>query len=329
MTRIYTDGAEFQDLLFFSSTSGSPTADTTTFRSGLASYKMDNNESGSKSITALSEAYFRLAFYISADPGTILSWYSGATVLGSLRRNSTSKFLELYTSTGTLVDTGAIAIQATTWYVIEVHVNIHDSTGALDVRVDGVDDAAFAGDTKPGAATTFDLILYHGGANTSYYDDLAMNDTAGGSDDSWCGDGKVILLKPNANGDVSGLTGSDADSTDNYLLVDDFPHDTDTTYTEGSVTDDYDSYNLAASGLTSVSILRVFAECRARDTVAEGGTMALMLETNATEYTGSDQALLTSYLSYKGTQYTTNPQTTIAWTVAELDALQAGFKVRP
>jgi len=329
MTRIYTDGAEFKDLLFFSSTSGAPTADATTFRSGLASYKMDNNELGNKNITALSEAYFRLALYISADPSNILSWLSGTTWLGTLKRNTTSKFLELYTSTATLVATGDIAIQASTWYVIEVHVKIDDTTGALDVRVDGVDDAAFAGDTKPGAETTFNTLRYHGGSNTSYYDDLAMNDTAGGADNSWCGDGKIILLKPNANGDVSGLTGSDADSTDNYLLVDDFPHDTDTTYTEGSVTDDYDSYNLAASGLTSVSILRVFAECRARDTVAEGGTMALMLETNATEYTGSDQALLTSYLGYTGTQYTTNPQSAAAWSVAELDALQVGFKVRP
>src|SRR3972149_6225726 len=208
-------------------------------------------------MTALSEAYFRLALYISADPSNILSWLSGTTWLGTLKRNTTSKFLELYTSTATLVATGDIAIQASTWYVIEVHVKIDDTTGALDVRVDGVDDAAFAGDTKPGAETTFNTLRYHGGSNTSYYDDLAMNDTNGSVDNSWCGDGKIILLKPNANGDSSQWDGSDGNQVDNYLLVDDIPSDDDTTYVQSAILANKDLYNLAASGLSDVVILRV------------------------------------------------------------------------
>jgi len=251
---------------------------------------------------------------------------NGATELGSVRVNPTTHFIEIYTSTGTLVDTGAIALTAGTMYLIEGHVKIDDAAGAIDVKIDGIADASFAGDTKPGAATYADGLWWSGASTQTFQlDDLALNDTTGGVDNSWCGDGRVILLIPNAAGDVTGLTPS---AGNNFECVDDIPHDTDTTYVEDSVVDDYDLYNLAASGLVDKTILRVWAESRARDTVAAGGLMQLGLKTVATEYWSSDLTLLTTYDDYRGTVHTANPNTLAAWTIAQLDALQVGFKVK-
>ena len=56
--------------------------------------------------------------------------------------------------------------------------------------------------------------------------------------------------------------------------------------------------------------------------------MALGLKTVSTEYWGDDLNMLTTYNDYRGTVHTINPNTLAAWTVAQLDALQVGPKVR-
>jgi hypothetical protein len=166
-----------------------------------------------------------------------------------------------------------------------------------------------------------------GVSTINYYDDLAINDTSGGADDSWCGDGRIIALTPNANGDLSQLTGSDGNSTDNYLLVDDVPSNGDTDYVEGSTVDQKDLYNLTACGLTGVIIKRVWAASRSRDTVAAGGLISLVVKTNSTEYAGTDRALATSYAEVLGDIHTVNPNTSGAWSTSDLDALQVGPKL--
>ena len=326
MASLWTDGAEFGDVLFWDTPSTLATT-TTNPRSGVYCYTMGGYVPIQKNIPNLTEFYLRAAWRESGystdyrSPG----WMNGATELGSVRVNVSTHFVEIYTGTGTLVDTGTIALTAGTMYLIEVHVKIDDTVGAIDVKIDGIADASFAGDTKPGAAT-YDGIWWSGASTQTFQlDDLALNDTTGGVDDSWCGDGKVVILLPNAAGDVTQLTPS---AGDNYAAVDDIPHDTDTTYVESSTQNQYDLYNLSASGLSGVTIRRVWAEARARDTVAEGGLLALGLKTVSTEYWGDDLNMLTTYNDYRGTVHTINPNTLAAWTVAQLDALQVGVKVR-
>ena len=332
MARVFTDGAEFGDTLFWSIQTGISAA-TDRVRSGTYSYKRSTNGSMQKNLaSALSEFYIRAGIQVDGINITfkLPMWQNGATELGSIRINQTTGFVEIYTGTATLVATGAISLQADTYYLLEVHVKIDDTVGIIEVKVDGVADASFSGDTKPGAATNIDGIFYNGVGTVAFWvDDLALNDTTGGVDDSWCGDGKVALIKANANGDQSDLVGSDADSVDNYLLVDEVPKDDDTTYVEGSVISGYDLYNLAATGLTNVAILRAWPEGRARDTVAEGGLCQLGIKPNGgSEAWSSDISLLTSYTRIIGTVHTVNPLTTDVWGVSELDALQAGFKVK-
>ena len=317
MARIFTEGFEMQDLLFFDATGS---AGFSTPRSGAASLNLGYQGWGNKTIVDLAEAYFRFGFRFNGYQGAIFVWYNGGTRLGYIGIDS-SRRLVIYTG-NVWRAIGTITLSLSAWYLIEVHVLISD-TGVVEVRLDGILDVSYSGDTKPGAEETINVCRYCG--NEVQFDDLAMNDISGTVDNSWCGDGKVVMLTPNANGDLSQLMGSDADQIDNYLLVDEFPKDDDTTYVEGSVVDEKDLYNFTDFGLNVQEIKRVWAEARARDTVADAGLVALALKTYATEYVGPDVTLFTTFTKQiLGTVHTVNPNTSAAWTPAELDALQAG-----
>src|SRR3989337_1306682 len=179
LKRIFTEGFEAGDTLFWG-VAGNGSVSTTTPRSGSRCWQ-SGGTAAQKSISAISEGYVRLGLFATGIAAqVIMRWYASGTELGSLRLSSAGN-LQLYTSTGTLVATGSVAIQLNTWYLVEVRIKIADAGGVLEVKVDGTVDATFSGDTKPGADTTFNLIyILHTGASVWRIDDFALNDPAGG-----------------------------------------------------------------------------------------------------------------------------------------------------
>jgi hypothetical protein len=118
----------------------------------------------------------------------------------------------------------------------------------------------------------------------------------------------------------------------NHLNVDEFPLDSDTTYNQGTVVDQEDLYDLTACGLNDVTetIQRIWAESRSRDTVAAGGTCALITKASGgSEVSGGDVVLATTYtVRVLSAAQKTNPVSGVAWTAADIDALQAGVRTR-
>ncbi|KRT69321.1 MAG: hypothetical protein XU15_C0011G0147 [candidate division NC10 bacterium CSP1-5] len=327
MTRIFTEGFEAGDTLFWG-VAGNGSVSTTTPRSGSRCWQ-SGGTAAQKSISAISEGYVRLGLFATGIAAqVIMRWYASGTELGSLRLSSAGN-LQLYTSTGTLVATGSVAIQLNTWYLVEVRIKIADAGGVLEVKVDGTVDATFSGDTKPGADTTFNLIyILHTGASVWRIDDFALNDTAGGVDDGYPGDGKVVMLTPNGNGDSSQLVGNDGNSVDNYLLVDEIPSDSDTTYVESATATEKDLYGMTTYTLESgQTVLRLWVEARARELTAAGDGIQLGVKSGATESFSATRPIGTSYARYVGDDLKTDPNTAAAWTQGGLDALQAGVKV--
>jgi hypothetical protein len=336
MTRLITDGAEFGDALFFDQRSGVVLSTSNPSpRSGVYSYRMASSSSTTtyKSISASSEIYVRFGLfrYSTGDHTSTFKWLAGTTELGSLRIHTTEHYCQLYTSTGTLVATGATILSYGVWYLIELRVKIADA-GTIELKIDGVPELTYSGDTKPGADTTINRVAWitNDGSRYDNIDDIAINDTAGAVDNSWCGDGSVILLKPNANGDASDLTGSDGNQTDNYLLVDEVPADGDTTYNVGSTSGNRDLYGVDDFSGTGKTIRRVWVEARAEDTVAAGGECYLSVKVSGgTERKSAAIPLLTTYTKQLlGTVHTVNPENSAAWSDANLDAIQVGFEVK-
>ena len=343
MSRVWSEGWEIQDMIGYCTGSdfGIPVVGLNSIikRSGVYSLKVgtDSNTNGwlYKEITAVSEFYLRFAFYL--DPHIY-----GATVPkiywrgGSLTSYITfgSCYNIVVVIDGVTVDTGITTLYPDTWYLLEAHIKIDSSTGIVQIKLDGKAELEidYTGNTGTGSATSIKFFMdvgYLGEISKAYFDDIALNDTTGGIDDAWPGEGKIIVMKP--GGDSTPLELTPSAAVDHYTLVDDFPTDGDTTYVEGSVDDEEDIYDLEACGLTDVIITRIWTEARAKDTAASGKSVALItLASGGAEVSGGDVVLGGTYTTkVLGAEQLVNPVDSAAWEVADIDALQGGPRTRP
>ncbi|HML23526.1 MAG TPA: hypothetical protein PKD09_17855 [Aggregatilinea sp.] len=341
MARIFTDGFELGAWHPWMNLGSHASITTGSKRSGDRGLHLDQEPetitgyAGDRYITLPvtrtdTELYFRAAMrFPGMDTGFGKDFYvldeDGVTLM----------YLDISTTAMNLYVLGALqdtwepvgGISNATWYLVEVHFVQDASSGTVEVRVDGTVRLSFTGTTK----STGDVIRQfrlaaEKGAHDVYMDDVAINDTTGSADTSWPGEGKIILLTPNANGDSSEWTGSDSDQTDNYALVDDVPNDGDTTYVQTSDADMTDLYGLSSYTLAAGEAVRgVQVLAVARCVTAESDTLKLGVKSTA-EHFGDAQALTTGYATYVGDWLATNPDTLAAWSQSDLDDLQAGIQ---
>ena len=337
MARVWTDGFEIQDLNEYcvGTTAGMSTAQA---RSGLASAYIQNSGPGGDgslyfSFDSISEFYLRFGIFVNTTGAwPYMSWKSAGTTLGYVGFTGCN-ILAAYTTGAGLVGQGSTSVYEGVWYLVEIHVKIDGTNGVIQVKLDGMSELEidFAGNTGAGTINQIAFNIGYGGLgtiSTAYFDDLSVNNTAGGVDDSWCGEGKIILMKP--GGDSTPLELTPSAASDHYLLVDERPSDGDTTYVEGSVVDEEDMYTLIASGLVDVDINRVWVEARSRKTTAIDGHVALITKASGgAEVSGGDHELLTTYsLKVLGAEQLVNPVDSNPWEVADIDLIEIGARTR-
>jgi len=169
------------------------------------------------------------ALQIYYDSG---SWYvyAGATQLG--------------TFTDTMVSTG-------NWFYFGVDFKIDAASGWCNVYFDGVAQLTYAGQTNQGSAD-FDTVCV--GPDTSgqnwssnMHIDSFYFDESTGEGAAACPPMSIFsIVSANGNGNYSDFVGSDGNSVNNYLLVDDSLtttlSNTMTDYVEGVASGDQDSY---------------------------------------------------------------------------------------
>ena len=338
MTRLWTDGFEFQDLYGYCSGGVWASASTVQKRSGNASAKILNSGPTATgfinfSFDAVDEFYLRVGLYVDTTKDwPQIIWYSGVTEVGYIHFTTCNKVIAVATGIGQ-VGTGTTSLFESVWYLIEIHVKLNATTGVMQVKIDGKStlEIDYTGNTGSGTVDTIEFFIGYGGLGeiqSAYIDDIALNDTAGGVDDSWPGEGKIIVMMPNDDSTPLELTPSAA--SDHHLLVDEVPSDNDTTYVEGSVIDEEDMYNLTPSGLVDVDINRVWPESRTRKTTAIDGKVALITKAaGGAEVSGGDRELLTTYsLKILGTEELENPVDSNPWEVADIDLIEIGPRTR-
>lgn len=316
MARIYTDGAETGDSLFWTSRN-QESATSGTIMSGNYYYKNHWGGYASRSFTAVSEGYWRQRVAYGVNGAYTYVRSGNNTVLGVTFNNGDGSLTISGATTGS---TGAGSVALGRIYLLEIYLKLAATpNGSVIIKIDGKIVFSFTGTTN-GSYSTVDTLRVAGGSGNGEYiytDDLAMNDTSGSVDNSWCGDGKVYAIKPNAAGDATQWTPS---TGDNYATVDDIPpSDTDYVYT---TTSGYiDNYNLTTLSLaTGDSVSRLWLSLRAKD-AASGGVISGGVCISGINYT-EDIALPTDFGRIQGSELKTNPNTGLTWTQADLDALQ-------
>lgn len=340
MTRIFTDGAEMRDMLFWSiytpghvlikSSSPDP-------YDGEYYYHIDAAGQVNKQFAPITECYFRARIYFPGAPITpsynyFPHFYGGAYPLAYLTADTSGHWTVNRGYDGGLLEDSGVLISTNQWYLVEAHFKLANApNGVFEVKIDGVQIIDFHGDTLyDESKTTIDEIIMLA-RNAIYIDDLALNDTAGGVDDTWCGDGSIVKIYPDGNGSHNNWHGSDGNDVNNYLLVQEFPADNDTTYVshDSSVSGVQDQYAMSDYDGTGKTITRVYAEVRARITAASANTLKVgILPSGSTDQMSAGVTLgVGAYMRVVGDDYLENPADTNPWEEADIDALEGVIEV--
>jgi len=223
--------------------------------------------------------------------------------------------------------TGVMSVD--TWSYVEAKFTVHDTTGSIVVNVNGTQVINVTGeDTRNGGSGYANMYRFGSYHLTQYsMDDLYLSDDTGSSPhNTFFGDVKVSKLLPNGNGNYSNLTGSDADQTDNYLQADENPPN-ESDWNGSATAADEDTYALEATTEGTGTVLGIqvtnFASKDSSGTISGRN----MIRTNSTDYFGSDEVMSESWSTIQ-TIWAINPNDSLAWELADLDALEAGFEVR-
>lgn len=222
------------------------------------------------------------------------------------------------------------------WYVIEGHFILDAVNGLHEFKVDGeIQCANYEGDTRYTSYSLYDyryLInnawIIGGSSALQHWDDIAINFNDGsGANDGWCGDGRTIRCVPNGNGDSSQWVGSDGNSTDNYLLIDETPVNT-TDYVGATISGYTDLYNVESLSETPIAINTLWVEAYGIQLNADNKGTNLGIKTNSVEYWSPPVIYETGgYTVEVSSGWDVNPYTSSGWDTSAITSLQIGARI--
>jgi hypothetical protein len=171
-------------------------------------------------------------------------------------------------------------------------------------------------------SSTSDGYLYNAG-----HDYQVQHDETSGivsfTNNAWLGQryvGTTLLttLRPNTNGDLLEWTRSDVSKTHAQLLND----SDDTTYVYTASAGKYDLVNVPDISTTPITSVSVFCrvKCSAHATL---NIIRITLKTHSWTYTSAKKSCYTTWVTCNNV-WATNPNTSLPWTLAEVNAMQIG-----
>jgi hypothetical protein len=338
MARLFSEGFEFGDMLGLPVRELSQgTLSTSGPRSGNYCLLLNTVNTTNRfyvPVGDITEVFVRFGVYTgnlssSFNNRIRIRFYSGGTELAEIGTTNGSQYFAAKVG-GSTVATATLPIELSKWQRLDFRYKLDDTVGVMTMLIDGLEALTFTGDTKPGSETTFNRVnfeFYRHPSNIRV-DDIAINDTTGSVNNSWCGDGKIVLIKPNAAGDRADFINSAGTTDANYTFVDEIPSDGDTTYVYPSTdpVGEYDLYNLTAPSLPSNAVItNVWGEARAKAPTTDYGVAIRLRGTTDTD--GDTTYLGSAYQQLISDYYTTNDESE-PWEETDVDDLQAGVVIK-
>ena len=233
---------------------------------------------------------------------------------------------------GTVLATSTQRVLDSVWHYLEIEATIADAGGIAKVRLNGVEVINFTGDTRNGGTSTNIDGLGCGrgtgaGASISLDDVYVCDDSGSAPYNTYLGDVTIPFRLANGNGVLSQWVGSDGNSTDNYLLVDETAPNT-TDYVASDVPGDRDLVTVQDMTSTTGSVLAAQTVVYGAKSDA-GAANVKMIQRASTGTVVADavgQPLSTTYATYGGEIRVLDPDST-AWTHAKINSLEVGVEV--
>lgn len=237
---------------------------------------------------------------------------------------------------GTLLGSSAPGVWAiSVWHYIECKATFSNTVGTIEVKVDGatvlnltgVDNCTSANEyaNQYGIGDISNTHHHNAGFDDVYLCDTVDSGVTGAPNDDFLGDIAIETIFPNGNGNSSDFTGQDADSTDNYLNVDETPPDQDTTYNESAVVGDKDTYAYGDLATVVGPVLAVQTQPRATKTAAGVRAIKSVARLGVVEDDGPEQFLAGGYQTFPDIREA-NPDGD-QWTIADVNSAEFGVKV--
>ena len=333
MGRVFMTGAEAGTTDVWT-TVASLTVSTVQKRTGSYSFAaLGVNQHATKVLPApLTELYIRMGVYP-------LGWGVSATVLLSLF--TSLGHYQLYISvnpvTGLMraeragdwvtLATGTHPLLLNQWQCIEVYIKVANAGGRFVIKIEGVTDIDYTGDTNNvdgdvQVFTPFWLVDYDN--MLGYIDDIAINDTTGAVNNSWIGRGGIY---PKYMTGVGTYTDLHAFGHANpWDCISEVPPD-DADYVYDDTVNQKSVYAGSVLTPTTGTIDAINVIMRAKLDAAGTGNIARLIRSNGVDSQGADVGLDTSPKTIQDI-IETDPSGGGAWTIARVNALEAGAVVR-
>lgn len=213
---------------------------------------------------------------------------------------------------------------------IDIHVIISNTVGQVQLKVNNafwINSAANL-NTRAGTNNTVNQWGVGGGtsSNNIGVDDVHIADTTGTVNNSWLGERRVCTLRPNGAGDVANGVASTGGASVFTTIDETGTPNGDTDYNTITNVGDKDLFALSDLPMATGTIWGTMMSLWARKTDAATCDVSHIEKSGATETDGSGIGALSSYTFLQSIIREVNPATGNPYTIAEINALQAGYK---
>jgi hypothetical protein len=287
--------------------------------------------------TALKSAYFGFGADISTsvfpgNPTLQLLDQHGPGNVEQIRFvfNTSTAGIDVYRGTTLIASSVNNTYTLNAWNFLEFFVTIDNAAGAVTIRSNGQVVLAATGlDTQVSPNANFEGMWFNGaraptGTNLDI-DDFYIADTTTGAGlfpfDTFAGDVRVVTLHTVGNVGTPGWTPL---AGTNWQEVAEAHSDGDTSYNFTTTVGAKDLFNFGplASTITTVLAVQVTGAYRKDDSGTR--TVSQHISSGGTEIAGPDVSIPGNYV-YVSDFYVQDPNGSVPWTVAAVNALQAGY----
>lgn len=266
------------------------------------------------------------AFHNSTPSLASAAWNSADALTNLTLRITNTRQLAIYRGT-TLLATGSTILNLNAWFRLEVRIVV-SNTGIFDVRLNGVAEITFSGDTYDTGDLGIRQVAFcapSGSSPACIYDDFVVwNSVARAVEPTtWIGDMRIDTLRPTANGDTINSTPLSGAA---YAAVDDVVSDGDTTYTEAATVGNKDLYQVTDLSVVPNAIYAVVVNTITKTTGTSGRQIKAKIK-RSSEGDGVTRNVPLSAYGLQQDAFSFDPSTLNFWDAAGVNAMQIGWEV--